>query len=122
MEASPFLTTNLSLPYETSVNFNGTHYPQPHWWLMLTNNLRVMMLEPISSGSISNRVIDYVQLRGPNSFRDLTAEIQTLNVSNLLGFNGLWVTTYDNGLNIPEGLANQVGVSLGLMVWIRATA
>jgi hypothetical protein len=106
---TPFLTTNLALPFETGVNVHGSIYPQPHWWLMLTNNLRVIMLDTTVT---PNQVIDYVQLRGPNSIRDLTAEIQTLDTPDYTGFKGLWETNYNNG--VPAGLANQFGVSLGL--------
>jgi len=110
---TPYLTTNLALPYETKVAIGTNNYPQPHWWLMLTNNLRVVMLEPVASGSSINRVIDYVQLRGPDSFRDLSAEIQTYNTGDLQGFNGLWVTDMSPS-GYPAGIGNQVGISLGL--------
>jgi hypothetical protein len=112
--SNPFLTTNLALQYESNVvvivNGLSSSYPQPHWWLILTNNLRVIMLD---TNVVPNRVIDYVQLRGPNSVRDLTAEIQTLNTNPFTGFKGLWMTNFNNQ-GVPYGLANQVGVSLGL--------
>jgi hypothetical protein len=105
---TPYLTTNLALPFETGVNVHSSIYPQPHWWLMLTNNLRVIMLDTTVT---PNRVIDYVQLRGPNSIRDLTAEIQA-SYDKGTGINDLWDTTI-NQQGIPAGLANQIGVSLG---------
>jgi hypothetical protein len=105
---SPYLTTNLALPFETGVNVHGSIYPQPHWWLMLTNNLRVIMLD---TNVVPYRVIDYVQLRGPNSIRDLTAEIQA-SYDKGTGINDLWDTTI-NQQGIPTGPANQIGVSLG---------
>ena len=105
---SPYLTTNLAGPYEINVNINGSIYPQPHWWLMLTNELRVIMLD---TNVVPYRVIDYVQLRGPNSFRDLTAEIQA-SYDKGTGINDLWDTTTDQQ-GIPTGVANQIGVSLG---------
>ena len=107
----PYLTTNLDLPYETNLptTMPGYPYPTPHWWLMLTNDLRVMMLMPWPTAtSPSNRVIDYVQLRGPSSFRDLTAELQNTVNSNL------WLINYTTQ-SIPNGLANQVSISLGLI-------
>ncbi len=67
--AAPYLAIPPQLDYETDV----TGYPQPHWWLMVTNNLQVIMLDTTVT---PYRIIDYVQLRGPNSSRDLTAEIQ----------------------------------------------
>jgi len=103
----PYLTTNLALPYETNLppTMPGYPYPQPHWWLMLTNELRVIMLD---TSVTPNRVIDYVQLRGPTSFRDLSLEFTN-------AINGsLWLTNY-NSQGIPFGLANQVTISLGLI-------
>jgi hypothetical protein len=108
-DGSPYLTVNLTLPYESNVVINGSSYPQPHWWLMLTNDLRVIMVDTTVT---PNRVIDYVQLRGPASVRDLGAEIQTLNTGNLIGFDGLWMTNLNNQ-NMPWALVNQVGISLG---------
>jgi hypothetical protein len=106
------LSTNLALPYETGININGQKYPQPHWWLMITNNLRVIVLD---TTSISNRIIDYVQLRGPNTSRDLTAEIITEWDKNPYtnAYDGLWDTNVD-GQNVPNGVDNQLGISLGL--------
>jgi hypothetical protein len=107
---APFLTTNLDLPFETGVNINGNPYPQPHWWLMTTNDVRVIVLDGPSTGPY--HVIDYVQLRGPDSTRDLTAEIIS-NYDTAAGPSGddLWNTNMQNGL--PIGLTSQIGVSLG---------
>jgi hypothetical protein len=107
---APFLTTDLDLPFETGVNINGNPYPQPHWWLMTTNNVRVIILDGPSAGP--NHVIDYVQLRGPNSTRDLTSEIIS-NYDTAAGPDGSdqWNTNYQNGL--PIGMISQIGVSLG---------
>lgn len=109
---TPYLTTNLASPFESNVVINGSKYPQPHWWLMTTNRLRVVMLEPITSGSATNRVIDYLQLCGPVSFRDLSAEVQTWNTGNHLGYNGLWVTNL-GPQSVPIWLNTQLGVSFG---------
>ena len=71
----PYLTTNLASPYEENVMFNNNQlYPQPHWFLTTSNELQVFMLETSPSGT---HVIDYVQLSGPNTTRDLTSEIIT---------------------------------------------
>ena len=106
---SPYLTTDLNLPYETNVG----NYPQPHWWLMVTNDLRVIMLDGTSS---PYHIIDYVQLSGPNSVRDLASEIageyDTGSPSADQG-DDLWDTNRNNQ-GVPYGYANQVGVSLGL--------
>jgi hypothetical protein len=100
---SPYLTTNLNLPYEII----GTNY-QPHWGMTMTNLLQVVMVD-----TASGRIVDYVQLSGPNSIRDLTGEIQkNEDIAPYLGFSGLWETNLNNG--VPAGYGNQVGVSLGL--------
>jgi len=102
---TPYLLGNLNLPYETSVVINGSSYPQPHWGLMVTNNLRVIMLD-------GTNIIDYVQLSGPNGVRDLTTEILTNYDSGTSG-NDLWDTNFQNG--VPRGIANQIGVSLAFI-------
>ena len=105
---SPFLTTNLSLPFEANVMINGSAYPQPSWSMSVTNNLQLAMVD-VASG----RIIDYVQLSGPNSTRNLTAEIRAEydKGASPQGFNGLWLTNISNGM--PAGIANQIGVGLG---------
>ena len=62
---TPFLTTNLALHYEQNVvdPVTGVKYPQPHWWLMATNNLQVVMMDHYT-GSI----IDYVHCAGRTAF------------------------------------------------------
>jgi hypothetical protein len=109
----PYLTTNLSLPYEQNVTFNNNQlYPQPHWFLTSTNDLQVFMLD---TSVVPNRVIDYVQLNGPNSTRDLTSEIinsyDVPAISMQAGGSQLWNTNYQNGR--PIGLISQVGISMG---------
>jgi hypothetical protein len=102
---APYLTPYLGDIYETNV----TGYPQPHWGLTVANDLRVVMVD---TTVVPNRVIDYVELSGPNSARDLTAEIIKDYDTGTYG-NDLWDTNFNNQ-GIPQGLANQVGVSLGL--------
>jgi hypothetical protein len=109
----PYLTTNLTLPYEVNVSFgNNQLYPQPHWILTSSNELQVFMLD---TSVTPNRVIDYVQLSGPNTTRDLTGEIITNYdapvVSAQAGGSQLWNTNYQNGR--PIGLLSQVGISMG---------
>jgi hypothetical protein len=101
---SPFLSTNLSLPYETNVLINGSAYPYPTWGLAVTNNLQVVMMDVISG-----RIIDYVQLSGPNSSINMSAEIQQQYGA---GNTSVWSTNL-SGQNIPYGLANQINISLG---------
>jgi hypothetical protein len=107
----PYLTGNLTLPFETNVVINGSNYPQPHWGLSVTNNIQAIMVD-----AASGRIIDYVQLSGPNSRRDLSKEIlqeyDTGNPSQNQG-NDLWDTNL-NSQGFPFGYFSQVGVSLGL--------
>jgi len=106
------LTTNLALPYETGVTFNSQLYPQPHWWLMTTNDIRVIILDSPSSGPY--HVIDYVQLSGPNSIRDLTSEIITNydDPATPMSASGdeLWNTNFQAG--VPIGVLSQIQVAL----------
>ncbi len=97
----PYLSTNLYLPYE---NLGPNYYPQPHWGLITTNNVQVIMVDDASGG-----IIDYVQLSGPNSIRDLTSEIIT-NYSTVIGPSGypVWGTNLQNG--VPIGLLSQAQV------------
>ncbi|HLX94702.1 MAG TPA: hypothetical protein VKU37_03060 [Verrucomicrobiae bacterium] len=105
----PYLTTNLNWPFEAGVLINNSPYPQPHWWLLTTNDVRVIILD---TQNTPYHVIDYVQLSGPNSARDLTSEIIS-GYDTQPGPNGndMWNTNYQNGL--PLGLVSQIGVSLG---------
>ena len=105
---NPFLTANPALPFETGVIINGSQYPQPNWGLTVANNLQVIMVDVISG-----RIIDYVQLSGPNSSRNLSMEIQNeYDTGNLQGYNGLWITNLISS-GVPSGIANQIGTSVG---------
>ena len=97
---SPYLNTNLNLWYETAPNPFG-QYPQPRWGLTMTNNLQVIMVD--RGDPTDPRIIDYVQLSGPNSIRDLSREIMSLDTGTR--YNGLWDTNQLNG--IPNGFAWQ---------------
>ena len=101
---TPYLTPYLGDIYEANV----AGFPQPHWWLTVANDLRVVMVD-----TTANRVIDYVELSGPSSSRDLTSEIWTNYDTDTTG-NDLWATNWNNNLNIPQGLASQIQVSLGV--------
>ncbi len=111
----PFVTTNLNLQFETSIpTFNGvnTTLPQPHWVLAVTNNLQVIMVD-----HTSGRLIDYVQLAGPNSLRDLSSEIvngydTVAQDKTDTAYNNQWDPTMANG--VPAGITEQLNVSQGL--------
>jgi hypothetical protein len=66
--------------------------PLSHFGLLTTNRLQVVMLD-------GNNVIDYVQLNGMDSSRDLNAEIADPDDY------GLWSTSLTNGA--PQGVINQ---------------
>jgi hypothetical protein len=96
---APFLTTNLYLWYETNATGFGQN-PQPHWGLTMTNNLQVIMVD-----HNTQRLIDYVQLMGPNSIRDISDEILTDDT------NGFWNTALYKGM--PAGISQQYSTSQG---------
>ena len=107
---NPFLTTNLALPFETDDTGFGI-FPQPHWGLTMNNNLQVVIVD-----DATGRLIDYVLLSGPNSSRDLFAEIQreydTVGSGYNTGYNDQWDTNQIEGVSL--GVANQLDVSLGI--------
>lgn len=114
---SPFLTTNLNLPFETNLaSIYGTPYPQPHWRLVTTNLVQVIIRD-VNTG----RIIDYVQLLGPSSIRDLSGEIRTTaGTGTGWQYRDQWDTNIINGM--PYGIVNQVEVSLGAVnpIWNAA--
>jgi hypothetical protein len=80
----------------------------PHFGLLTTNRLQAFVLARDANGN--QHVIDYVHFNGPDSMRDLNAEIQT--TMRQYSYNNMW----DPGLNnrgIPWGIASQVSVSQG---------
>jgi hypothetical protein len=109
---NPYLTNPPASDFETNVTVdNGTTYfiPQPHWTMTMTNLLQVIMVD-----DASGRIIDYVQLSGPNSSRDLSAEIQQnyTDVNNPNPYKDQWDTNLFNQ-GLPIGLNNQITVSQG---------
>jgi len=111
----PYLTTNFGLPFETNLNINGNLLPQPHWCLTMSNNVRVIIMDTAVSPC---HIIDYVQLAGPDSSRDLTGEIITNYdapvISAQAGGNQLWNTNIQSGtLSAAIGVISQIGVALG---------
>jgi hypothetical protein len=112
----PYLSTVLNLPYETNITQAGFgRYPTPHWGLVMTNNVRLVMLDPSpdSTGG-PYHVIDYVQLGGPYSTRDLTAEIQAGYDTGVNPYyDDQWDTNVTGGVGLPYGMRNQFIVSQG---------
>jgi hypothetical protein len=110
ISGNPYLTNPPASDFETNVTVdNGTTYfiPQPHWTMTMTNLLQVIMVD-----SASGRIIDYVQLSGPNSSRDLNAEIQQYDTDVNNPYKDQWDTNLFNQ-GLPIGLNNQITVSQG---------
>jgi hypothetical protein len=74
-------------------------FPLPHFGLLTTNRLQVFMLD-------GNHVIDYAQFAGPETTRDLNAEIFTDDQY------GVWNTNL-SAVGIPNGILNQIKYSRG---------
>ena len=82
-----------------------TNYPGvpvfPQFGLMTTNRMQAIILD-------GSHVIDYVQLSGPNSTRNLSVEI---NDQNDTGMNRYLWSTNQNVFKTAYGIANQITVS-----------
>ena len=108
-----FDLANPFVPPTTDSFVNNTL--SPHWGLLVTNRVRVVVLE--KNGGLYH-VIDYVQLAGPDSSHELTADFQALydtKINNV--YDDQWDTD-PNALSLPKGMANQISVS-ALLVQIR---
>jgi len=95
----------------------------PHWGLLVTNRLQVVMYATDAGGT--NHIIDYVQLIGPDSSHDVTTDIQkqydvdlnhapiTEGGTGFNGYNDQWDANVIGGnpSGIPDGIANQISVS-----------
>jgi hypothetical protein len=78
----------------------GSQFPFPQFTLLTTNRLQAFMLE-------GTKIIDYVQFQQVNH-RDLNAEIFTDDDQ------GVWNTTTNGALGIPQGIINQINISRNL--------
>ncbi|HEU6449021.1 MAG TPA: hypothetical protein VFV23_11345 [Verrucomicrobiae bacterium] len=77
---------------------NDTSLPVlPDIGLIITNHIQSFILD-------NGHVIDYVQFDGPNSSRDLAAEIQTTGIT--ADYTNMWSTARPNGT--PIGIVNQI--------------
>ncbi len=119
----PIFTTAVLMP-DSVYHSNGTFasvgspfaattgYPLPLFGLNITNRLRFVMVD-----NASGRVIDYVQLEGMNSQRNL---INELRGSDNFGDGGLWDTNRVGGILTAdplEGVIAQVAASLNNPPW-----
>lgn len=100
--ATHTFNTNLSVAFE-----RGQGFPQPHWGLRMSGRLRFIM----QLGNVNGPIIDYVQLDNLDGFRQLSEEIRDPDGST--GFDGLWSTNILRNSNVPQGVFNQLDVSLG---------
>jgi hypothetical protein len=85
-------------------------FPFPHFGLMTTNRLQVFMLD-FTNGVY--HVIDYAQFAGPDSSRDLNAEISFVD-NNDPNHAGVWDTNLSiasSTLGVPYGILNQIQIS-----------
>jgi hypothetical protein len=97
----PSFTTNVAAAWETSQTFR-----QPQWRMAITNRLRFYMLD-----HDTQRLVDFVTLEALCGVRDLSAEIR--DPDNEIGFAGLWSTNLVSGSSLPQGILNQIIISLG---------
>ena len=100
--AAKFTSTESNPLWETNFVAN---LPLPQFGLTTSNNLQAFIVQ-------NNHVIDYVQLRGPNSTRSLNTEIADQDSKGLPAYQ--WSTNgYQGGLT-PYGVPDQINVSRGL--------
>jgi hypothetical protein len=96
-------------PYNTDYQTNVNTPALPHFGLVTTNRLQVFILD-------GNHVLDYVHFAGPDSSRDLNAEIADGDSINGNPAYYLWSTnpvaaSSPNGT--PWGVVNQILISKG---------
>jgi hypothetical protein len=90
-----FTPVNQSPPWETNIPLTVL----PHFGLVTSNRFQLFMLD-------GSHVIDYVQFTGPNSLRDLNAELTNPDINDQYG---MWQTNL-------VGVRNQLNLSEGIMV------
>jgi hypothetical protein len=101
-----FIQVSTNADQDWTINPPGL-FKQPLWGLTITNRIRCMIID----GGVGGRVIDYVQVGGLNSYRNLAGEIYSSNPSN----TNTWSTNLvSNPLGtMPEGVNNQIQISEG---------
>ena len=98
-----FWPAGMNLGWET----NKHDFTFPNFGLLTTNRVQLYMLDGATS---PYHIIDYVQFAGPQSSRNLNAEIQTNAQSS--GYANMWSTAL-NTYNVPYGIISQIDVSRG---------
>jgi len=109
----PILNPNASAPFITP-----SGYPAPQWVLSVTNRLRLMMVD-----QLTGRLIDYVELSGMDTTRNLTADTQP-GLHGNLGLANIWDTNrFPSGFNTNQltyGMISQIGIGSGSIPITRA--
>jgi hypothetical protein len=121
---SPFyIPINASVPFVTNQVYQNsggggwvipgnsvwqTELTLPHLGLLTTNRLQAFIL--VTDKNNIQHVIDYVHFNGPDSQRDLNAEIQTIGTA--AGYDNMWNANATRR-DISFGIASQFGVSEG---------
>ena len=82
---------------------NRYSFAFPHFGLLVTNRLQLYMLDG-SSGVV--RVIDYVQLGGPQTALDLTSAIEANNPTQVGYGSNMWSQATESG-SVPWEIGNQ---------------
>ncbi len=77
----------------------------PEWGLLVTNHVQFFIVD-----HDTGRLVDFVMLGNLNCVCDLSARIRDPN--DATGFSGLWSTNRHPG-NLPQGILNQIDISLG---------
>ena len=92
--------------YPSNYLDHGT--PQlPHFGLLTTNRLQVVILD-------GTNVIDYAHFAGPNSSRDINAELRDPDSFGNARDEYMWSTNAYFGGPTPYGIVNQINYSSGL--------
>ncbi len=91
-------TFNTNTPFVGQLPpYFATNSLMPHWGLLVTNRLQVVMLESNATDG-SYHVIDYVQLIGPEKAVDLTGAITNLYDTKINpGYDDMWDPALNNG-------------------------
>ncbi|MEI2727028.1 MAG: hypothetical protein V9H26_27070 [Verrucomicrobiota bacterium] len=100
------LDTHAFVPSTGGFLATGSGFPQPQWGLNVSNKLQFLMVD-----RATQRIIDYVNLSDMKSNRDLSEEIRDPDFA--LGFDGLWSTNFTRNAAVPQGVFNQIDISMG---------
>jgi hypothetical protein len=87
---------------------NRTTFDVPHFGLLTTNLLQLSMVAQDNNNVY--HVIDYVQLAGPNTSRDLNATLFTNSFFQT--YDNMWATN-QKASGVPYGIDNQWNASIG---------